>query len=270
MNPSSLALLQVILIDVERAISVFALCVVRLMATFVVVPFTGPKVLPTLGRAGLAISLAVIIFPTVYADYPEDGLEYANLSAIVVKEVFIGLAIGYLVSIVFWAAESIGHFIDTHRGATLAGAMFQTLGEQSSPLGGFLLQLTIAMFLIAGGLPIFLKGYYESYLVWPVMSYFPEIRLSAVDFFIDQFALLVFIAVVLAAPIVSAMFLVEFALALMNRFVPQLQVFFLALPVKSAMAIFIMIFYLEFLLTYLGKEMARIGTYYLDLVKLFS
>lgn len=270
MNPSSLALMQVMLVDFERALSVFALCVVRLMATFVVVPFTGPKVLPTLGRAGLAISLAVIIFPAVYAEYPQEGLEYPSLAAIVVKEVFIGLAIGFLVSIVFWAAESIGHFIDTHRGATLAGAMFQTLGEQSSPLGGFLLQLSIAMFLIAGGLPVFLNGYYESFVAWPVLSYFPEIRLSAVDFFIDQFALMIFTAVVLAAPIVIAMFLVEFALALMNRFVPQLQVFFLALPVKSAIAIFILIFYIEYLLIYLRTEMARIGTYYIDLINLFS
>lgn len=270
MSSATSELIFAILIDIQRSLSIYALCIVRFMATFVVFPITGPQIMPTLGRTALAISLAVIVFPNVLLAYPEEGFPLSVMGVIVVKEIFIGLAIGYLASIIFWAAESIGHFVDTHRGATLAGAMFQTFGEQSSPLGGFLLQLAIVMFLVSGGLQLFLEGYYQSFIAWPVLSYFPTIEDSAMDFFIEQLGLLVYIAVVLAAPMVIAMFLAEFSLALMNRFVPQIQVFFLALPIKSVLAILILIAYLKFLITFLKDEMRRIEPYYRDLLELFS
>ncbi len=270
MSPATIDLLQIMLIDAQRSLAIYALCIVRFMATFIVLPLTGPQIMPTLGRTALAISLATVIYPGVLTAYPEEGFPATVMATIVAKEIFIGLAIGYLASIVFWAAESIGHFVDTHRGATLAGAMFQNFGEQSSPLGGFLLQLSIVLFLMAGGLRLFLEGYYQSFVAWPVLSYFPQINPVAMDFFIEQFSLIAYIAVVLAAPMVIAMFLVEFALALMNRFVPQLQVFFLAMPIKSVAAIFILVLYLKFLLGFLQEEMGRMEPYYRVLVELFS
>ena len=50
-------------------------------------------------------------------------------------------------------------------------------------------------------------------------------------------------AIVLSGPLVAAMFLSEFALAIVSRFSPQVQVFVLAMPIKSAIAIFMLIFY---------------------------
>jgi type III secretion protein T len=41
-----------------------------------------------------------------------------------------------------------------------------------------------------------------------------------------------------------------------SRFVPQLQVFFLAMPIKSALAIFMFSVYTTILFGYFGKELA--------------
>ena len=49
--------------------------------------------------------------------------------------------------------------------------------------------------------------------------------------------------VVLSAPLIVSMFLAEFALALVSRFAPQLQVFFLAMPIKSGLSVLLLIFY---------------------------
>ena len=45
------------------------------------------------------------------------------------------------------------------------------------------------------------------------------------------------------APVIVAMFLAELGLALVSRFVPQLQVFFLAMPIKSALALLVLVLY---------------------------
>ena len=69
-------------------------------------------------------------------------------------------------------------------------------------------------------------------------------------------ARLVHIAVLLSAPAIVAMFLAEIGLALISRFVPQLDVFFLAMPIKSALAILVLLVYLPTLFDY-GFEYIR-------------
>jgi type III secretion protein T len=49
--------------------------------------------------------------------------------------------------------------------------------------------------------------------------------------------------VLLAAPVIFSMFLAEAGMALISRFVPQLQVFFLAMPVKSGIALLVFAVY---------------------------
>jgi type III secretion protein T len=46
------------------------------------------------------------------------------------------------------------------------------------------------------------------------------------------------------------MFLAEFALAMVSRFAPQVQVFVLAMPIKSMLAIFMLIFYASVMFPY--------------------
>jgi type III secretion protein T len=64
-----------------------------------------------------------------------------------------------------------------------------------------------------------------------------------------------FIGVVMAAPAILAMFLSELGLAMVSRFAPQLQVFFLAMPIKSAIAILVLAIYIPFLFDYLWPDM---------------
>ena len=59
--------------------------------------------------------------------------------------------------------------------------------------------------------------------------------------------------VLFASPLIIAMFLAEFGLGLMNRFASQLNVFSLAMAVKSAVASVLIILYLS-VLTGLLKE----------------
>jgi type III secretion protein T len=49
------------------------------------------------------------------------------------------------------------------------------------------------------------------------------------------------LAILLAGPAMIAMFLAEFGLALVSRFAPSLQVFFLAMPVKSGVGLLLLL-----------------------------
>jgi type III secretion protein T len=60
------------------------------------------------------------------------------------------------------------------------------------------------------------------------------------------------LAVLLASPMLIALFVSELGLGLINRFAPQLNVFFLSMPIKSAVGMLVLIFYMQYLLAFIG------------------
>jgi type III secretion protein T len=54
--------------------------------------------------------------------------------------------------------------------------------------------------------------------------------------------------VIIATPVIMVMFLATLGLGLVNRTAPQLNVFFLSMPVKSALGIALLVIYLPFIL----------------------
>jgi type III secretion protein T len=249
---------------VQKWLYTFALSTPRILMILLILPIANASVLPFMARAALTICLSLIVVPAAFAAYPQSGLAGGFVAAIITKEVFVGVLLGFVASIIFWVVESIGYFVDTHRGATLSGALLLTHGESSSPLGSFLLQLFTVLFFVGGGITVFLEGLYQSFVVWPIFTLLPSINLESAQFFINQFGLLFYLAALLAGPMIAAMFLAEFTLALISRFVPQLQVFFLALPIKSAIAVFVLVLYLSTLVLFLRNEFTQIGVLYAE------
>lgn len=247
-----------------------ALTLPRMLAAFSVLPFLSKSVLPGLIRNSLVISLSIIVVPLVEMDFPSEPLTTLRLVGLIVKEVFLGLGIGYLVAIPFWALGTIGFFIDTQRGVTMASAFVPLLGDQTSPLGAMLSQTVTLLFVVSGGLLIFLDAFYHSYQTWPLFSFYPQLDLhQGTLFFLRQLDGLMYLTVFLAGPVILIMFLVEMGLALISRFVPELNVFFLALPIKGGIAIFVLIFYGQHLIGFFCHRFAQIDTIFVSLDGLF-
>jgi len=72
---------------------------------------------------------------------------------------------------------------------------------------------------------------------------------------------LVVLALLLAAPVLVAMFLAELGLALVSRFTPQLQVFILAMPIKSGLAMLTLGLYVALMFEYTRPYIEEIGSW---------
>jgi type III secretion protein T len=108
----------------------------------------------------------------------------------------------------------------------------------------------VTLLFVSGGIFALFDGLYASYVLWPPATYFPHLDLSHAEFFLGQLDNLMYLIVFLAAPIIICMFVAELGLALIGRFAPQLNVFFLAMPIKSGIAIFVLAIYLYLLMEY--------------------
>lgn len=243
--------------DVQNYLATLGYGLPRILAAFALVPFFSKTIFGgTIIRNGVAVSLAIVLIPMVAADEINGVAEMHNSLFVVTKEIFIGILIGYLAAIPFWAIESVGLLIDNQRGASIASTFNPLSGSEASPFGILLTQLCVTLFFVSGGMLLFLGSLYGSYVVWPIFSPLPTLHLENLDYIIDQFVFVTKYTVIMAAPIVIAMFLAEFGLGLVSRFAPQLNVFFLAMPVKSAVALAILILYLTLMMSFFNEYLA--------------
>lgn len=245
------------MLDLEplrQFIMAMGLGVVRITACFTVIPFLSGEVMPGMVKNSFIFSLALFLLPLTYGHAPNLLSDPLFTLGIIAKEVVLGVLIGYAASIVFWVASSIGFVIDNQRGASMASVFDPMSGAETSPLGQLLEQTVVTLFMVGGGFLLLLGGLFESYLIWPIHTFSPTFNDAFPGLFLEMTDKMMHLIVVLAAPVIITVFLTEFGLGLMNRFAPQLNVFFLAMPVKSAVGLFVLILYLPFLVGLLEHE----------------
>lgn len=244
--------------DVKHTLLVLAFTVPRPLVMMNLMPFFGQNVMQGLVRNSAIIALALVLYPSIANQLPEQ-VSLQSMLVLIFKEVVVGVILGYSAALIFRAAEAVGYFIDNQRGTTMASMMDPTSGEQTSPLGSLFMQLLIVMFFTSGGFLILLRVLFDSYTMWPVSTPLPILSASFATHFINLTTSFLKLVVVLAAPVVLAVFTTEFGMGLINRFAPQLNVFFLSMPVKSAVAFGLLILYLQTMMTVLGDSLADPG-----------
>lgn len=238
-------------LSAEEHIQAILLCVPRILGLFVFVPFFSTQFLPGIVRNSLLVVLAIYISPLALQD-PATTIN-AGVSThwiiLASKELGIGLMMGFVVGLVFAVPQLIGDFIDNQRGTSMAEVFNPTLGSQASILGITLSLLVTTLFLIGGGLQALFEILFSSYRIIGVYDLLPDNKVhQLLEAITTIFTQMVKLGILLAAPIVLVMMMSEFGLGLVGRFVQQLQVFFLAMPIKSVIGIFLITIFVYVLL----------------------
>lgn len=239
---------------IRQFILVFGICLVRMTAAYSVTPFMSSKMFQGRLRNSLMFAFTLITYPMVAPQLDGELGSTLVIVAIVVKEILLGIIMGFVASKLFYVAMSVGYFIDNQRGSSMASVYDPTTGEQTSPFGLFFEQTLITLFFVSGGFLVFLSALYQTYVIFPIAKFTPNLTAAFPEYFLGIADELMQTAVVLAAPVVITVFVSEFGLGLMNRFAPQLNVFVLAMPVKSLVAMTVIIIYLPLLMTLFQEE----------------
>lgn len=226
----------------------------RMLAAFAMLPVFNRQLLPGMLRYAMCAALGLVLVPALAPHYVAGGTQGIGLMLIITKEIFIGLALGFLFAIPFWVFECVGFLIDAQRGASIGVALNPATGNETSPLGMLFNQAFMVFFLVGGGFTLMLSILYDSYVLWNIWTFYPDFNAGDGPLLLQQLSRMMQLTVLFAAPALIAMFLAELGLGLVNRFAPQLQVFFLAMPIKSALAILVLVLYTQALFDY-GSEL---------------
>jgi type III secretion protein T len=236
----------------------FALVLPRIAAAFLLLPYFSSDAIPPLARNIFFVSLALAVIPLVLAAPPPPSLTGTALIPIVLKEIFIGVTIGYTFGIVFWALEGAGQVIDAKVGASPAQLVDPVTGTQTTLIGAYLGRLAAYLFAAFGGLHVFVDLLMASFKAWPPIALLPNLQAVGELFFIQRFDELMRLTLLLAAPALSLLTLLEIGLGLTNRYAPQLNLFTLSMSLKTWLAVLILLLTLgtvvQFILDWLADQ----------------
>ena len=242
----------------------------RIYAYLAAAQLLSSSVVPGLPRNVAIFGLAFVAVPI--------NLEYAaafdrsvfTLAVYFMKEYAIGFLLGYLIGWMFWVMQAVGGLIDNQRGAAIACSIDPLQGEESSPLGLFFSQAFLTYIFTTGAFLPILGILYQSFAIWPATKGIPLVSDAFPVMALALFDNAMRIAVVLASPIIAVMFMAEFSLAMISRFAPQIQVFVLAMPIKSILAIMMLIFYFSILMPYADRQLNAAQGYVLRLYEILN
>lgn len=218
-----------------------ALTLPRIAAAFLIVPLMTAETVPALVRNSFFVSLAIVAYPIAAAAAPGAAMLQSTWALIVLKEIFVGTAIGFCFGLMFWALGAAGNVIDVKVGSSMANVMDPISGHQTSLTGMFLSQLGAWLFMATGAFMMFLDILLSSYKLWPVGNVLPPLHAGGIGFFASQFGYLMTAVLMLSAPALIVTSLLDIALGLVNRYAQQLNVFSLAMPMKAWLATWVLL-----------------------------
>ncbi len=235
-------------VEFHRWILAAVLAMARIGGAFAICPALTESMIPGVARRAATLGFAWIAIPAIHEAMPPGEPNALAFAFLGFKEALLGFLLGFFSAVPFWIAENVGNFIDNQRGATMGEVYSPLSGTQVSTLGIFFTQIVSTLFFVGGAVFVFLGALYSSYAVWPVfaggVSFAPDAPvqiLGALDGMLRA-------TVVIAAPVIIVMFLATLGLGFVNRTAPQLNVFFLSMPVKSALGIAMLAIYLPFVM----------------------
>jgi flagellar biosynthetic protein FliR len=212
-------------------LTVFVRCSAMLLSS----PMFGAQNTPLQVRimTTLAISAALTV-----ALQPAIGPPPADmylLAVSVTHEVVAGLLIGMFMSLVLLGVQMAGSLMDMQIGLGMSQALNPLTGVPSTVIGQFKFMLGLVIFLSMDAHLLMIDAFAKSYTTMPSIGFedLPALQAGVVKL-LGAVSLL---AVQIAAPVLGVTLVVDAALALINKAVPQMQVLIVGLPAKIVMGL---------------------------------
>lgn len=226
---------------IAQGAPIFLLIFCRITAFFVVAPIFSSRGVPTVFKIGLGFFISLMVYLTYGVG--ENVIPNPEYVLAVIREIMIGLLLGFVVYLFFSIVQMAGGIMDMQIGLAMANVVDPHTGISAPLLGNFKYMLMLVVFLMMNGHHFLLGGLMNSYTWMPLSNEFYSVIMSGgiSDFLIRAFANTFVLAVQIASPIMVAMFLSDVGLGFLTKSAPQFNVFVIGLPLKLLIGIFLIL-----------------------------
>jgi len=226
----------------------FFLVCVRIFAMISTTPLLSTRAVSRIAKISLAGLVGFLVMPVAYGsplDVPGFNLDYALL---VIGEALLGVLTGFFISIIFASFSTAGQFFSYQMGFGVS-EVYDALSQIENPLmGQFLNFIAVLIFLqIKGFQTLFLGGVLRSF---QSINCFMFLRKQEVlsSFFLTNLSSLFLNAMMIAMPIMGALFLVHVSMGLLSKAAPQMNLLSEGFPITILLTFFLLTVSLPFMI----------------------
>lgn len=237
----------------ETEILAFALVLLRVSAFVVAWPVFSVYSVPQHLKILFAMTLAMILMPVL----DRSGLSARDLGTEIVwlagKEVCVGLILGFMTRLFFFAISIGGNLIATSAGLANAQVFNPAIGSQSTTVEQFYVTLGTLLFLALNGHHFFITGLAESFKAVPL-------SMNGIDIAVFKDSGLVLqriteAGIKISAPVMVAIFFMNVAMGILGRAVPQINILITSMNVNFLAGLLVMIVAIPALVLELDHQM---------------
>ncbi|MEQ8813784.1 MAG: flagellar biosynthetic protein FliR [Thalassobaculum sp.] len=242
---------QYLPLQVFQILLVFA----RTGSAMLMIPGIGETFVPIRVRLLFSGLLALAVAPAIAPQLPPEPGNAAELLTLIAGEVLIGIYFGLVSRLLLLTLDTAGRVISFSAGLAAANIFNPSLTEQGTVIGLILTMLGILLLFITDLHHMIIRAVVESYGTFPAGRelMFADLSEAITELSAGSFK----VAIQLSAPFYVFSLLFFVCLGVMSRLMPQLQIFFIGLPVQIYMGMLV-------LATILGALMSAFLTYYAD------
>jgi flagellar biosynthetic protein FliR len=200
----------------------------RSLGIILQLPVLAGRPVPIAVRVGIGVSLATLLAGIVPGAIVPTGLW--PLVGVGVAEVLLGLGLGFVARLTFFAVEMAGRIISTEIGLS-ASPGIGVPEPASEPVASLVSTFAIVLFFLAGAHHAVLTTFARSFHFAPAGA--AAFHAGAADSLIQSTAHVITLGLRLAAPFIAMNFLVTLAFSVLGRAVPRMNVFILSFPARA-------------------------------------
>ena len=221
-------------------LEVFLLIVVRIMTFIFVCPFFGGRQTPNLVKIGYGLLLSVLLYGAV-PFYPPNYNTVVGYTVIVLKEVMVGLLIGFAVTLCQQIAAFAGSIVDMQIGLSMVSMMDPASNQQVTITGTIYTQYLTMALIITGMYQYILRALADSFTLIPINGAVinsDKMLLVLVNFLKDYTV----IGFRICLPVFIITFITNVVLGVLAKVSPQMNMFSVGIQIKIVVGLVVMTF----------------------------
>lgn len=221
-----------------KTFQIFLIAMFRIGAIFVFSPIFGATNVPKRVKYFSTICVAAVLFSTISSAEFAIPIDSWNYAIVLGRELLVGLVIGYSAMLVMQVLQFAGKLLDMGMGMHMARVIDPLSRQQASVVGQLLYVFAIFILLSINGHHQIITAVARSYEIVPINGIVISANLLKVLGYL--FMQIFIVGFQLAIPIAGILFVMTFCLGVMAKAVPQMNVFFVGIPLKILIGLFLL------------------------------
>jgi flagellar biosynthetic protein FliR len=200
----------------------------RILGLVMLTPVFANTAVPTPVKIGLGVFITLVVAPTL-PPLPDIALGSWQGLLILVQQMLIGMAIGFIMRIVFTAVDAAGEVVGLQMGLGFASFFDPQSAAQTLVVARFLNLLATLLFLAVNGHLLIVNVLVGSFQSLPIS---PQPLAAAGFYAVAAYgSTILSLGLQLALPLVAILLMTNLALAILTRAAPQLNLFAIGFPI---------------------------------------